>query len=79
MQRLHRLLNRRVLVEAVNLQKIDVVHLQALQAVLDSIKDGTTGETPIVDVVLEVGNLGIPACRLSVKGFADIREAKGWM
>ena len=51
MQRLHRLLNRRVLVEAVDLEQIEVVCAEALEGAFDVFEDGGARETAAVDVV----------------------------
>ena len=58
MQRLHRLLDRRRRVEAVDLQEIDVVHLQALERSVDGVEDGRARKPALVGVVFELRHLG---------------------
>lgn len=54
-QRLHCLLNRHGLVEAVDLQKIDVRRIETRKRGVDGGEDGGAGEADVIRVVLELG------------------------
>ena len=60
-ERLHRLLDGRAAVEAVDLQQVDVRGVEAAQGGVDLVEDGRTGETELVLVVL--GRLKLGAVR----------------
>lgn len=49
MQRLHRLLDRRFIIEAVALEDVDIVELQALERRLDAVEDVLAAQAVLVD------------------------------
>ena len=73
MQRLHRLLNGRVLVEAVDLEQIEVVCAEALEGAFDVLEDGGARETAAVDVVF----VGVGDGAVFLRGEAGARKVRG--
>jgi hypothetical protein len=57
MQRLHCLLNWGIWVESVDLQKVDVVGIKALERSIDSVEDCLARQTTLVCVVPELRQL----------------------
>lgn len=76
MQRLHRLLDRRIRVEAMDLQKIDVRRVKAAQTGLDLVEDGAARESTLVDIVTRVLELWVEV-RLDREVLRDKAEALG--
>ena len=57
MQSLHRLLNRRIGIEPMNLQQIHIIRPQTLQARIHSIENGPTAQTAVIHIVFALRNL----------------------
>lgn len=80
MKRLHGLLERGVVVEAMDLEDIDVVGVEALERGVDLVEDGRAREVVLVDVVLgllerlavqEVAHVGLLAHAPEALGHDD--------
>jgi hypothetical protein len=51
---LHRFFNRSVVVKAVDLEQVDVVDIQSLQAGIDGVEDRLARETTVVGIVFRL-------------------------
>lgn len=77
MERLHRLLDRRLGVKAVDLQQVDVVRVEAAQRVLDLVEYGCPGQTPLILVVFGDFYLRNHVVRRDILFLADGIETLG--
>lgn len=77
MQSLHGLLDRYGVVEAMDLQEIQVIGAQSVETGIDGIEDGGTREATLVDIVLGAANLVGPSDVTDARFFADDTIALG--
>lgn len=77
MQRLHRFLDRRVRIEAVDLQQIHILGIQTRQRLIHSREDGIAAQTTTVDVVLGLRNVLAVQNAADVGRLADVAVAFG--
>lgn len=77
MQSLHGLLDRDSVVEAMDLQEIQVIGAQSVETGIDGVKDGGTRKATLVDIVLGATNLVGPSDVTDARFFADDTIALG--